>query len=92
MTILLTMKIQFKNDFLKLMSSHSYSIFILQRLVFIFISEKGIFKDYPFIRFSIQFSVVVFKSCISDKYNIYLDIFLKNRINKNKTKKEKKIN
>ena len=94
MAVLLTMKIQFKNDFLKFMNSHSYSIFLLQRIIFILISEKGIFKDYPFIRFFIQFSVVVLISCIFDKYTIYIDIFLKYRINKNNknnTQKENKL-
>lgn len=94
MAVLLTMKIQFKNDFLKLMNSHSYSIFLLQRIIFILIYEKGIFKDYPFIRFFIQFSVVVLISCIFDKYTIYIDIILKNRIiknNKNNTQKENKL-
>ena len=94
MAVLLTMKIQFRNDFLKFMNSHSYSIFLLQRIIFILISEKGIFKDYPFIRFFIQFSVVVLISCIFDKYTIYIDIFLKYRINKNNknnTQKENKL-
>jgi len=89
--ILLTMKIQLKNDFLKVLNSHSYSIYLLQRIVFIYILKKGLFKSFPFIRFFFQFSVVLLMSCIFDKYTIYIDIFLKNYINKNITKKGNKI-
>jgi peptidoglycan/LPS O-acetylase OafA/YrhL len=76
--VILTMKIQLKNDFLKFLNSHSYSIYLLQRIVFIYISQKGILKSYPFIRFFFDFSIVILMSCLFDKYSINIDIFLKN--------------
>ena len=89
--VLLTMKIQIKNDFLKFVSSHSYSIYLLQRIIFIYFSEKGILNDYPFIRFFFQFSLVVLISCIFDKYTIYIDLFLKKCMNKKNNKNGNKI-
>lgn len=88
--VLLTMKIQLKNDFLKFLNSHSYSIYLLQTIIFIYISKKGALKRYPFIRFFFQFSVVALMSCIFDECTIYIDIFLKNCINKKYNKKENK--
>jgi peptidoglycan/LPS O-acetylase OafA/YrhL len=76
--VILTMKIQLKNDFLKFLNSHSYSIYLLQRIVFIYILQKGILKSYPFIRFFFDFSIIILMSCLFDKYSIYIDIFLKN--------------
>ena len=88
--ILLTMKIQFKNDFLKFMNSHSYSIYLLQRVVMIFVHQKGYFRDTEFIRFFFEMSVVILLACIFDKYTTIIDILFKryniNKKNENKNK------
>ena len=49
--ILVTMKIKFNNEFLNLLSNHSYSIYLLQRVVMIHIYQKGYFCKSVFIRF-----------------------------------------
>ena len=86
--VLLTMKIQLKNDFLKFLNSHSYSIYLLQRIVFIYFREKGILKNNAFIRFFFQFSLILLISCIFDRITIYIDILFKKCINRKYTKKK----
>ena len=81
--ILITMKIRFKNNFLLLLNSHSYSIYLLQRIVLIYFYRKGFFKNNEFIGFCCEFIIVIFIAISFDKYTIFIDNFLK---------KNKKIN
>ena len=53
--VFITMKIRFDNEFLKLLNSHSYSIYLLQRAVMIYISKKKYFESNEFIRFFLNF-------------------------------------
>lgn len=76
-TILITMKIKFQNEFLNFLSSHSYSIYLLQRIVMIYIYKKGYFKENEFFKFFIEFIIVIFISIIFDKYTIVIDNILK---------------
>ena len=46
---LITMKVQLNNDFLKFMNLHSYSIYLLQRVVFLVFAFKKIFKNHNLI-------------------------------------------
>lgn len=77
------MKIRFKNNFLLLLNSHSYSIYLLQRIVLIYFYRKGFFKNNEFIGFCCEFIIVIFIAISFDKYTIFIDNFLK---------KNKKIN
>jgi peptidoglycan/LPS O-acetylase OafA/YrhL len=85
--VLLTMKIQLKNDFLKFLNSHSYSIYLLQRIVFMYFREKGILNNNAFIRFFFQFSLILLISCIFDRITIYIDILFKKRTKKKNANK-----
>jgi hypothetical protein len=76
LTVVLTMKIKFNNDFLKFLNSHSYSIYLIQRIPMIFIAKKGIFRDNLFIGFFFEFSVVVTMACIFDKFTKFIDTFI----------------
>ena len=76
LTVVLTMKIKFNNDFLKFLNSHSYSIYLIQRIPMIFIAKKGIFRDNLFIGFFFEFSVVVTMACIFDKFTKSIDTFI----------------
>ena len=79
--VLITMKIKFNNKFLSLLNSHSYSIYLLQRVIMILFSKKKYFEHNVFINFFIQFLLVILISIIFDKYTI----FIKNeKIYKNK--------
>lgn len=66
--ILISMKIKFNNDFLILLNNHSYSIYLLQRIVMIHIFKRGYFTEHNFIRFFFEFILVILFSCIFDKY------------------------
>lgn len=54
--IFISMKIRFNNGFLNLLSSHSYSIFLLQRLVMRYIFFKNFFSNNEIIRFFFEFT------------------------------------
>jgi len=88
--VLLTVKIQLKNDFLKFLNSHSYSIYLLQRMVFIYFRQKGILKNNSFIRFFYQFSLILLISSIFDRITIYIDILFKKSTNTNRKHINKK--
>lgn len=91
-SILITMKIKFKNEFLNLLNSHSYSIYLLQRVVMIHIRKKILFNDHEFIRFVVEFLLVIFISIIFDKNSIFIDkIFKLEKFKKNYIKENKSI-
>lgn len=89
--ILITMKIKFKNEFLNLLNSHSYSIYLLQRVVMIHIRKKILFNDHEFIRFVVEFLFVIFISVIFDKNTIFIDKIFKLEKSKKKYIKENKL-
>ena len=78
--ILISMKIQFNNDFLILLNSHSYSIYLLQRVILKFMWYKKIFKANNFIRFFIVFSIILFVSCMFDKNTLFINNLFKRNI------------
>ena len=75
--ILITMKIRFKNDFLFLLSSHSYNIYLLQRIVMIYFYRKRFFQNNEFIGFCCEFIIVIFMAISFGKCTIFIDNFLK---------------
>ena len=79
--ILISMKIKFSNEFLINLNNHSYSIYLLQRVVMIYIHQKKLINDYEFIRFIIIFTSILFISNIFDKYTSFIDRFLKPNVN-----------
>jgi len=84
-TVLVSMKVRFHNEFLTLLNSHSYSIYLLQRIVMRFISIKKYFKNNEFIRFFFELSMILFISIAFDNSTYFIDKIF-NR------KNEKKIN
>ena len=86
--VFISMKIRISNEFLLFLNSHSYSIYLLQRVIMIFIIKKKFFEKNEFIRFFIEFFAVLTLSSIFDKYTLIIDkfikkIFSKKIINKN---------
>ena len=61
-TVLISMKVRFSNEFLTLLNSHSYSIYLLQRLVMKYVQNKHYFQKNEFIRFFFEFSMILFIS------------------------------
>lgn len=89
--VLITMKIKFKNEFLNLLSSHSYSIYLFQRIIMIYIFKKGYFRKNIFFKFFIEFILVIFISILFDKYTFFIDKSLKSINNSKEMKKSKKV-
>jgi peptidoglycan/LPS O-acetylase OafA/YrhL len=79
--ILISMKIRFSNEFLINLNNHSYSIYLLQRVIMRYIHQKKLINDYEFIRFIIIFTSILFISNIFDKYTSFIDRFLKPNVN-----------
>lgn len=86
-SIIFTMKIKLKNEFLNLLSNHSFSIYLFQRLVMLHILKKGYFENHIFIKFIFEFLLVIFIAIIFDKYTKFIDNTFKKKIIKNKYNK-----
>jgi peptidoglycan/LPS O-acetylase OafA/YrhL len=85
--ILISMKIRLKNDFLLLLNKHSYSIYLLQRVIMIYVSAKRIFNDNIFISFFFEFTGILFISSLFDKYTSFIDMMiLRKKLGKNSEK------
>ena len=82
LVVLITMKVKFNNDFLKFLNTHSYSIYLLQRLVMLFVYRFRLFKNSAFIQLSFEFTSIFLISSLFDKYTFFVDIFLKNKLKK----------
>jgi len=81
--VIISMKIRFNNEFLNLLNSHSFSIYLLQRVVMRFIYFKKFFKNNEFIRFFFEFTTILFISLLFDNYTSFIDKYFKNT-NQNK--------
>ena len=82
MIVIISMKIRFNNDFLKILNTHSYSIYLLQRIVMIFIYKRKLFKKNDFIRFPFIFCFTLLLSILFDKYTRFVNIIFKQNIYK----------
>lgn len=89
LVVLISIKVQFNNVFLKFLNSHSYSIYLLQRLVMWIVYRKRIFKNNNFIQISFEFTSIFFIASLFDKYTILIDLFFKR--NKTTLKNDKYI-
>lgn len=90
--VLISMKIRFNNEFLNLLNSHSYSIYLLQRAIMKFICYKKYFDSNNFIRFFIEFILILFSSCMFDKIDLIFTNNIENKYTKfYKFNEEKKL-
>ena len=56
--LFISMKVKFTNDFVKFQNSHSYSIYLLQRLVSWIVYKKQLFCNNDFIQISFEFTSI----------------------------------
>lgn len=84
--VFISMKIKFNNEFLNLLNSHSYSIYLLQRAIMKFIWYKNYFNSNNFIRFFIVFTLILFASCIFDKNTFFINLIFQSNISDIKRK------
>jgi hypothetical protein len=75
--VLISMKVKFNNDFLKFLNSHSYSIYLLQRLVMWIVYKMKIFRKSDFIQISFEFASIFFIASFFDKYTSFIDKIFK---------------
>ena len=97
-TVFVSMKIRFNNEFLNFLNSHSYSIYLLQKVVLSTFYNKKYLENYGFMKIFIQFTLILYIATTFDKYTTFIDKFFKRnnkicikREIKNKTKEEKKM-
>jgi len=83
--IFISMKMKFNNELLKFLNFHSYSIYLLQRLVLWIVYKKQIFINSSFIQISFEFTSIFFIATLFDKYTAFIDKFFKRISNKNKS-------
>lgn len=82
-TIIISMKVRFNNEFLNLLNLHSYSIYLLQRVVMRYLYFKKYFNDNEFIRFFFELSMILFISITFDDYTYFVNnIFNKKSLSK----------
>jgi len=79
--VLISMKVKLNNDLLKFLNFHSYSIYLLQRLVMMIVTYKKIFHNYNFIKISFEFSSIFFIASLFDRYTAFIDKLLKYKPN-----------
>ena len=79
------MKIRFNNEFLNLLNSHSFSIYLLQRIVMNFFYFKQYFQNNELIRFFFEFILILLISTIFDKYTTCIDYYFRGKIEKKNT-------
>lgn len=74
--VLATMKLQFDNSFLQLMGTHTFSIYILQRLPMNVLSKYFEVETHPYIFFVLAFCATIVISIVFDYLISKLDGFL----------------
>ena len=75
------MKIKLNSDFLNFLNFHSFSIYLLQRLVLLIVYKKNLFKNSDFIQISFEFTSIFLLSSIFDKYTIFIDRLIRGKSN-----------
>ena len=84
--VFISIKVKFNNAFLKFLNSHSFSIYLLQRLVMSIVKRKRIFNHSDFFQISFEFATIFFIASFFDKYTSFIDKLFKGKYDINKTK------
>ena len=90
--IFISIKIRFNNKFLTLLNSHSYSIYLIQRIIMRYIYFTKSFESNEIIRFFFEFIAVILFSIIFDKYSFFIDQYFKRQIPKGEVFEFKEVN
>ena len=81
LVVLVTMKLKIKNDFLKFLNSHSYSIYLLQRLIMWIVCVKKIIIYSDFVQIFFEFSSLFCFASLFDNYTSFLNKFFNKKTN-----------
>lgn len=90
--ILVNMKVKFDNDFLKFLNVHSYSIYLLQRVIFRIFYEKKYLESYECLRFFLQFILIILIATTFDYSTSFIDKYFKRVDNRLEPKKHFLLN
>ena len=86
LVVFISIKVKFNNEFLRFLNSHSFSIYLLQRLVLSIVKRKRIFDKSDFFQISFEFTTIFFISSFFDKYTSFIDKLFKGKNDMKKIK------
>jgi peptidoglycan/LPS O-acetylase OafA/YrhL len=90
--VLVNMKVKFDNDFLKFLNVHSYSIYLLQKVIFAIFCEKKYLEGYECLRIFLQFSLIILIAITFDYSTSFIDKYFKRVDNRLEPKKYIQLN
>lgn len=61
------------------MNSHSFSIYLLQRIVMRFVCYKKLFENNELIRFFFEFILILLVSSTFDKFTTFIDYYFRDK-------------
>jgi len=85
--VLVNMKVKFDNEFLKFLNVHSYSIYLLQRVILGIFSEKKYLEQYECLRILLQFGLIILITTTFDYSTSFIDKYFKRVDNRLELKK-----
>ena len=75
--VLMNMKIKFDNEFLKFLNVHSYSIYLLQRVILTTFDEKKYLEEYECLRVFLQIILIILIASTFDYSTSFIDKYFK---------------
>ena len=85
--VLMNMKIKFDNEFLHFLNAHSYSIYLLQRVILTTFNEKKYLEEYECLRLFLQIILIILIATTFDYSTSFIDKFFKRVDKRLETKK-----
>ena len=84
--VFISMKVRFDNEFLRFLNSHSFTIYLMQKVVLQTFFIKKYLKKHGFIKIFVQFILILYISTTFDKYTKFIDNLFESKERKNKVK------
>ena len=75
--VLMNMKIKFDNEFLHFLNAHSYSIYLLQRVILTTFNEKKYLEEYECLRLFLQIILIILIATTFDYSTSFIDKYFK---------------
>jgi membrane-bound acyltransferase YfiQ involved in biofilm formation len=75
--VLMNMKVKFDNEFLKFLNVHSYSIYLLQRVILTTFDEKKYLEEYECLRVFLQIILIILIASTFDYSTSFIDKYFK---------------
>ena len=75
--VLMNMKVKLDNEFLKFLNVHSYSIYLLQRVILTTFDEKKYLEEYECLRVFLQIILIILIASTFDYSTSFIDKYFK---------------